>query len=120
MVENLIDFEISWRYKGKGEKSISFDTEIDRREISRQKERAKKLRQSAWWQRKVSKGVCYYCGRRVNPGVLTMDHVVPLTRGGKSTKGNLVPACKDCNSKKKYLLPIEWDEYLKGLAVRKS
>jgi len=49
-----------------------------------------------------------------------MDHVVPLTRGGKSTKGNLVPACKACNSKKKYLLPIEWDEYLKGLAVRKS
>jgi 5-methylcytosine-specific restriction protein A len=26
-----------------------------------------------------------------------------------------VPACKDCNNKKKYLLPIEWEEYLKTL-----
>jgi 5-methylcytosine-specific restriction endonuclease McrA len=41
-----------------------------------------------------------------------MDHIVPLIRGGKSTKGNLVPACKDCNNKKKYLLPVEWKEYM--------
>ena len=104
----------------KGGKSISFDPEIDKREIDRRKQRAKKLRQSAWWQRKVAKGVCYYCERKVDPGELTMDHVVPLTRGGKSTKGNLVPACKDCNNKKKYLLPIEWDEYLQGLTHRES
>lgn len=42
-----------------------------------------------------------------------MDHVVPVVRGGKSSRGNLVPACKECNSRKKYLLPVEWDEYLK-------
>ncbi len=106
--------------KGKGEEQISFDTEIDKGEIARQKQQARKLRRSAWWQRKVSKGICYYCGRHVDPGKLTMDHIVPLIRGGKSTKGNLVPACKDCNNKKKYLLPIEWDEYLKGLAARRS
>jgi 5-methylcytosine-specific restriction endonuclease McrA len=45
-----------------------------------------------------------------------MDHVVPLSRGGKSKKGNIVPACKECNSKKKYLLPIEWEEYIESLA----
>jgi 5-methylcytosine-specific restriction enzyme A len=45
-----------------------------------------------------------------------MDHIVPLVRGGKSTKGNLVPACKECNNKKKYLLPMEWDEYMKNFA----
>jgi 5-methylcytosine-specific restriction endonuclease McrA len=45
---------------------------------------------------------------------LTMDHVVPLIRGGRSIKNNLVPACKECNNKKKYLLPMEWEEYLKG------
>jgi 5-methylcytosine-specific restriction endonuclease McrA len=43
---------------------------------------------------------------------LTMDHIVPLVRGGKSTKGNCVPACKECNNKKKHMLPIEWEEYL--------
>jgi hypothetical protein len=40
----------------------------------------------------------------VPAGELTMDHVVPLARGGKSTKGNVVPACKPCNNKKKQLL----------------
>jgi len=107
-------------HRNTGDKLISFETQIDKKEIDRQKQRARKLRQSAWWQRKVSKGICYYCGQRVDPGELTMDHIVPLIRGGKSTKGNLVPACKDCNNKKKYLLPIEWDEYLRSLAQRKS
>jgi 5-methylcytosine-specific restriction endonuclease McrA len=41
-----------------------------------------------------------------------MDHLVPIIRGGKSTRGNVAPACKECNSKKKYLLPLEWEEYL--------
>ncbi|MCJ7481978.1 MAG: HNH endonuclease [Thermodesulfovibrionales bacterium] len=36
-------------------------------------------------------------------------------RGGKSSKGNVVPACKECNTKKKYLLPIEWEEYRESL-----
>jgi 5-methylcytosine-specific restriction protein A len=105
-------------HRDTGDKLISFDTQIDKKEIDRQKQQARKLRQSAWWQRRVSKGICYYCGRRVDPGELTMDHIVPLIRGGKSTKGNVVPACKDCNNKKKYLLPIEWDEYLQSLAQR--
>ncbi|HDH87505.1 MAG: HNH endonuclease [Deltaproteobacteria bacterium] len=99
---------------------MSFESQIDKKEIAFQKQRARKLRQSAWWQRKISKGTCYYCGRHVGPGELTMDHIVPLIRGGKSTKGNLVPACKDCNNKKKYLLPIEWDEYLSSFAHKKS
>jgi 5-methylcytosine-specific restriction endonuclease McrA len=47
-----------------------------------------------------------------------MDHVVPLVRGGKSKKGNLVAACKECNNKKKYLLPLEWEGYLEDLANR--
>jgi 5-methylcytosine-specific restriction endonuclease McrA len=86
--------------------------------IKREKEKARRLRQSAWWARKIKKGTCHYCGARVGSNHLTMDHVVPLSRGGKSSKGNLVPACKACNNKKKYLLPIEWDEYLKTLSNR--
>jgi hypothetical protein len=52
------------------------------------------------------------------PAELTMDHIVPVVRGGRSTKGNVVPCCKECNSRKKYLLPVEWQEYLNGLAAR--
>ena len=91
---------------------------ISEEEIRRQKEKARRFRKSNWWMRRIQEGVCYYCYRKVGRANLTMDHVVPLSRGGKSTKGNLVPACKDCNNKKKYLLPIEWEEYLKTLSER--
>lgn len=43
-----------------------------------------------------------------------MDHIVPIARGGRSTKSNVVTACKTCNNKKKQLLPMEWEEYLEG------
>ena len=46
-----------------------------------------------------------------------MDHLVPLVRGGKSTKGNLAPACKRCNNQKKSLLPVEWEQYLTRLGT---
>ncbi len=36
-----------------------------------------------------------------------MDHLVPIIRGGQSTKGNLVPSCKTCNSERTHRLPFE-------------
>ena len=80
-----------------------------------EKEKARSLRRTHWWYKKIHRGVCYYCHREVGPEALTMDHVVPISRGGKSKKGNIVPACKECNNKKKYLLPIEWNAYLEQL-----
>lgn len=44
-----------------------------------------------------------------------MDHIVPIIRGGKSTKGNVVPSCKECNNQKKHMLPLEWEEYLQRM-----
>jgi 5-methylcytosine-specific restriction endonuclease McrA len=73
------------------------------------------LRHSQWWKRKAAKGVCHYCRLPTPPRELTMDHVVPLARGGRSTKGNVVPCCKECNTRKKHLLPMEWEAYLKKL-----
>lgn len=87
----------------------AFSTEGD---IEREKSRARELRRSRWWRKKCAQGICYYCGARIDPSDLTMDHLVPLIRGGKSVRGNLVPACKECNNRKKYLLPMEWEEYL--------
>jgi 5-methylcytosine-specific restriction endonuclease McrA len=80
-----------------------------------EKEKAKKLRYTSWWSKKSSSGICYYCGIRYKPNELTMDHIIPLSRGGKSEKYNLVPACKDCNNKKKYQLPTEWEEHLQRI-----
>ena len=91
---------------------------ISEEQIKREKEKARRLRKTQWWQKKIHKGVCHYCHQKVGRDRLTMDHVVPLSRGGKSKKGNIVPACKACNNKKKHLLPIEWEEYLISLADR--
>jgi 5-methylcytosine-specific restriction protein A len=99
---------------------INEPEEISEQDIRREKDKARRLRQTAWWMRKIQKGECYYCHRQVGRSGLTMDHVLPLSRGGKSRKGNIVPACKQCNSKKKYLLPIEWEDYLKSLSGRSS
>lgn len=80
--------------------------------VRREKARARELRNTGWWKQNLAHGVCYYCGGSFSKDALTMDHVVPLARGGVSTKTNCVVACKECNNKKKYLLPMEWEEYL--------
>ena len=92
-----------------------FVSDVPEAEVKREKQKARELRKSQWWKRKLSEATCFYCGKEFKPSELTMDHVVPLIRGGKSTKNNTAPACKECNSKKKYLLPMEWEEYLKNI-----
>jgi 5-methylcytosine-specific restriction endonuclease McrA len=76
-------------------------------DIRRERQRARELRASQWWKRKRARGVCHHCGASVPPRELTMDHLVPLIRGGTSTKGNLVPSCKRCNTQRKHRLPFE-------------
>jgi 5-methylcytosine-specific restriction endonuclease McrA len=92
--------------------------DLDGAELRRQRQLARELRQSQWWKRRIARGVCHWCGRPTPPGELTMDHIVPLARGGRSVKGNVVPACKQCNNNKKQLLPMEWVQYL--ASVRKD
>ncbi|KOU62050.1 hypothetical protein ADK57_25795 [Streptomyces sp. MMG1533] len=49
---------------------------------------------------------CAYCGG--NQGGLHMDHVVPLSRGGRHAIGNVLPACQGCNLAKGAKLVAEW------------
>ena len=88
--------------------------------IRAERNKARSLRKTRWWQRKTSSGTCWYCGERVGFKNLTMDHIIPLSRGGRSTKDNLVPCCKSCNTRKKNALPVEWEEYMDRLAVKKG
>lgn len=87
---------------------------VDDDELRREKAKARDLRRTRWWQQKLAAGICHYCHRQVPREELTMDHLLPLARGGRSTKNNLVPCCKDCNNRKKSMLPLEWEEYLQG------
>jgi len=93
---------------------LSFSIDIDEEHTRRERQKARELRESQWWKRRLAKGLCHYCRRAFTPAQLTMDHIVPISRGGRSTKGNVVPSCKACNNKKRYLLPMEWEDYLKS------
>ncbi|MBJ6799120.1 HNH endonuclease [Geomonas propionica] len=92
-----------------------FIIEVSEVEVRREREKARELRRSQWWKNRVAKGVCHWCLGKFPPAELSMDHIVPVIRGGKSAKGNVVPCCKECNNKKKHMLPIEWQEYLAGM-----
>lgn len=87
--------------------SVPFLVEISEEGIRRERQKARELRASQWWKRRRGAGICHHCGEKFSPGDLTMDHLVPIIRGGKSTKGNLVPSCKKCNSARKHRLPFE-------------
>jgi 5-methylcytosine-specific restriction protein A len=90
-----------------------FAYDLEEADLKRERRKARELRDSQWWKRQLAKGKCFYCGSAAPPKELTMDHIVPISRGGKSTRGNVVPCCKKCNNMKKQLLPIEWEKYLK-------
>lgn len=51
---------------------------------------------------------CLYCGSTTQ---ISVDHVIPIYRGGRHSIGNLVPACKACNSSKGTKLITEWKKF---------
>lgn len=55
--------------------------------------------------RRRHRGGCAYCGSLDQP---TMDHIIPLSRGGRHTVGNVLPACLPCNVSKHNRLLAEW------------
>jgi 5-methylcytosine-specific restriction endonuclease McrA len=50
---------------------------------------------------------CQYCAQVFSPIELTLDHVIPRSRGGKSSWENLVTSCRRCNNCKGDRLPEE-------------
>lgn len=81
--------------------------DVDPKHVAREREKARKLKKSQWWKTKLNQGLCHYCGKKFSPSELTMDHIVPVARGGTSTAGNVVPACRACNATKKLETPAE-------------
>ncbi len=50
---------------------------------------------------------CYLCGKWIPIGLRHVDHVIPLSRGGKHLASNLAVACARCNTSKYARLPEE-------------
>jgi 5-methylcytosine-specific restriction protein A len=76
-----------------------FIVEATEQEIKRERDKSRELRRSRWWQNRLALGRCHWCGGQFPPEEMTMD------------------SCKECNSRKKYLLPMEWEEYLNNLGI---
>jgi len=73
---------------------VRIPRDVHRRKITRKAV----LARDAW--------TCQYCGREAHSG-LTVDHVIPRSRGGKSIWENIVASCAPCNRKKGNRLPRE-------------
>jgi len=54
--------------------------------------------------KKLKAGPCFYCG---NVGG-EIDHVIPLSKGGRHSIGNLVGCCRTCNSSKNNMFITQW------------
>lgn len=85
----------------------------------REKAKARELRLSRWWQNLIAQADCYYCQKPLKKEEVTMDHIVPLAQGGKSTPGNVVPSCKSCNNLKRDMTAVEWLLHLESLATNR-
>lgn len=48
---------------------------------------------------------CYYCAERFSTKRMHVDHVIPISRGGKHTSGNVCRSCDNCNHRKRDKLP---------------
>ncbi|MCA9466095.1 MAG: hypothetical protein KC643_11725, partial [Nitrospira sp.] len=59
------------------------DDDAVQRHIKLEREKGIKLRKTPWWKTQIQSGVCHFCQQQVGAEALTMDHVVPLARGGK-------------------------------------
>ena len=73
---------------------VRIPRDVHRRKITRKAV----LARDAW--------TCQYCGRQTHAG-LTVDHVIPRSRGGESVWENIVASCGPCNRKKGDRLPRE-------------
>lgn len=87
----------------------------DQAHIKRERAKARELRDSQWWKNQIGPGLCHHCGQKFPKSQLTMDHLTPLARGGKTTKANVVPSCKACNQTRGHKLDVE--RALEGMAA---
>lgn len=81
----------------------------DKRANTAQRRRAKKVANGVFYispkeLKKLRLSPCFYCGDKS----AEMDHVIPISRGGRHSIGNLVASCLKCNRSKSKKVIMEW------------
>lgn len=95
--------------------SPSFSARDLEQHVKREKEKARRLKKTDFWHRKIQKeGRCSYCQKPLTASQVTLDHIVPLSLGGRSTRGNVAISCRSCNVTKSARTPIEWQYFHEG------
>ena len=90
----------------------------------------KEVKDKNWWRnwsenrvdivkfKKESENICHYCGKKItNKDELTVDHVVPVSKGGENEKDNFVISCKTCNREKSNLSAERYTEFLNIIKI---
>jgi 5-methylcytosine-specific restriction endonuclease McrA len=68
---------------------------------------------------KRERPVCRFCGKRLKLTTATVDHLVPLSRGGDRKPNNTGLACHDCNSNKGNRTEEEFVRWLRNQLIGK-
>jgi 5-methylcytosine-specific restriction enzyme A len=92
-----------------------FAYDLEASDIAAERQKARELRASQWWKRQLrQRDVVTGAGRDTGQGT---DHGPCRAHCPRRKKhaGNVVPACKTCNNKKKQLLPMEWEAYVQAM-----
>jgi 5-methylcytosine-specific restriction endonuclease McrA len=55
-----------------------------------------------------AKNICFWCGNTIKQNDMQLDHVYPLSKGGKHDISNLVVSCRKCNNRKSNKHPEDW------------
>ena len=61
---------------------------------------------------KRTDGLCAHCGKKLNADNMTVEHIIPLYKGGKDDKYNIIALCEKCN-KDKNNYTVYFDTYYK-------
>lgn len=66
----------------------------------------------------LQRGLCHWCGQAIGDAEYTIDHVIPLSRGGQNVASNIAISCAKCNERKGASLPAEFLQRTNGAASR--
>ena len=63
----------------------------------------------------LQNGLCAYCGRHRNIKYMTIDHIIPISKGGTDEISNLQCTCKACNNLKEDMFPSEFTDFIRHI-----